>query len=488
MNELDIKIQWLYDIAKRHDNQIIDAVVDELLLNIWTVDAIIFLAPISCFDLVLSEDRTVNRLVRIRSHYLSCLGCFLWNPSRLVVGNTDFFVFLFLSHFTHHHHHHNNNNNTKQEDSVLLWKMICSNKLLAHVELVLFLNKCDILARKLERGVRLARYVRSFQDRANDAETVQKCECGRGSSFDCWLFWWALPFELFDLCQWLFWSLVSFFLFVFSFTFVAFVQVTLSWLDCPLNVNFLRLPGQVRCHTTRVFAKPAQVLRVLYIRYCTSLSSLSIFFFPVNWFFSFSLVHYLTFLCAFACSLLLWLWLWTLNVSSSFFSIFIWAGNHDDVRYSRKRARYGRSRAPQAEQASLRNPKVSELSPSPFLFWHAQPPYLLIKFSHSVQHFLPTHIYHVLHAQPRNTYVPYCTSVFVTSLFFLVARLENLTVGQFAMRERKNSFVILLPIKHCCYIEIYLGNTDGRGDGIKRKIRNAEKCNHMHDYGEVESL
>lgn len=62
-----------------------------------------------------------------------------------------------------------------QEDSVLLWKMICSNKLLAHVELVLFLNKCDILEKKLERGVRLARYVRSFQDRANDAETVQKC-------------------------------------------------------------------------------------------------------------------------------------------------------------------------------------------------------------------------------------------------------------------------------------------------------------------------
>ncbi|KAL5498558.1 hypothetical protein ACEPAH_1912 [Sanghuangporus vaninii] len=86
------------------------------------VNAIIFLAPISGFDQVLAEDRTVNRL----------------------------------------------------EDSVLLWKMICSNKLLANVELVLFLNKCDILDKKLKAGVRLAKYVRSFQDRPNDSDTVQK--------------------------------------------------------------------------------------------------------------------------------------------------------------------------------------------------------------------------------------------------------------------------------------------------------------------------
>ncbi|EJD05576.1 G-alpha-domain-containing protein [Fomitiporia mediterranea MF3/22] len=86
------------------------------------VNAIIFLAPISGFDQVLAEDRSVNRL----------------------------------------------------EDSVLLWKMICSNKLLSNVELVLFLNKCDILDRKLKAGVRLAKYVRSFQDRSNDSDTVQK--------------------------------------------------------------------------------------------------------------------------------------------------------------------------------------------------------------------------------------------------------------------------------------------------------------------------
>ncbi|KAI0074990.1 G-alpha-domain-containing protein [Panus rudis PR-1116 ss-1] len=86
------------------------------------VDAIIFLAPISGFDQTLVEDRSVNRL----------------------------------------------------EDSVLLWKAICSNKLLAKVDLVLFLNKCDILDAKLRSGVRLAKYVRSFGDRSNDAETAEK--------------------------------------------------------------------------------------------------------------------------------------------------------------------------------------------------------------------------------------------------------------------------------------------------------------------------
>ncbi|KAG5651198.1 hypothetical protein H0H81_009527 [Sphagnurus paluster] len=41
-----------------------------------------------------------------------------------------------------------------QEDSVLLWKAVCSNKLLANVDLVLFLNKCDILDAKLKSGIK----------------------------------------------------------------------------------------------------------------------------------------------------------------------------------------------------------------------------------------------------------------------------------------------------------------------------------------------
>ncbi|KAF7971341.1 hypothetical protein HWV62_21350 [Athelia sp. TMB] len=86
------------------------------------VDAIIFMAPISGFDQVLAEDRSVNRL----------------------------------------------------EDSVLLWKSVCSNKLLENVDLVLFLNKCDILEKKLQAGVRLAKYVRSYGDRPNDLENASK--------------------------------------------------------------------------------------------------------------------------------------------------------------------------------------------------------------------------------------------------------------------------------------------------------------------------
>jgi len=95
-----------------------------LYLTMSTVDAIIFLAPISGFDQVLAEDRSVNRL----------------------------------------------------EDSVLLWKAACSNKLLANVDLVLFLNKCDILEAKLKAGVRLAKYVRTYGDRPNDLDSASKCK------------------------------------------------------------------------------------------------------------------------------------------------------------------------------------------------------------------------------------------------------------------------------------------------------------------------
>ncbi|TFK28492.1 G-alpha-domain-containing protein [Coprinopsis marcescibilis] len=86
------------------------------------VDAIIFLAPISAFDQVLTEDKSVNRL----------------------------------------------------EDSVLLWKAVCSNKLLSNVDLVLFLNKCDILEKKLKDGVRLSKYVRSYGDRESSLDAVSK--------------------------------------------------------------------------------------------------------------------------------------------------------------------------------------------------------------------------------------------------------------------------------------------------------------------------
>ncbi|KAJ3784066.1 guanine nucleotide binding protein, alpha subunit [Lentinula aff. detonsa] len=86
------------------------------------VNAIIFLAPISAFDQVLIEDPRVNRV----------------------------------------------------EDSLLLWKGVVSNKLLENVNIVLFLNKCDLLQAKLNAGVRLNEHMLSYHDKPNDYESVSK--------------------------------------------------------------------------------------------------------------------------------------------------------------------------------------------------------------------------------------------------------------------------------------------------------------------------
>jgi len=86
------------------------------------VQAIIFLAPVSCFDERLSEDSRVNRL----------------------------------------------------EDSFLLWRTVCSSKLLCKATVILFLNKCDLLKRKLRSGVQVAKFLPSFGERSNDAATVVK--------------------------------------------------------------------------------------------------------------------------------------------------------------------------------------------------------------------------------------------------------------------------------------------------------------------------
>ncbi|KAF8636295.1 hypothetical protein AX17_003649 [Amanita inopinata Kibby_2008] len=86
------------------------------------VNAIIFLAPVSSFDECLQEDHNVNRL----------------------------------------------------EDSFLLWSGICKSRLLAKATFILFLNKCDILRRKIKNGTRVATYLSGFGDRKNDTSTVVK--------------------------------------------------------------------------------------------------------------------------------------------------------------------------------------------------------------------------------------------------------------------------------------------------------------------------
>ncbi|EPT02660.1 hypothetical protein FOMPIDRAFT_52231 [Fomitopsis schrenkii] len=86
------------------------------------INALIFLAPISCFDERLAEDRRVNRL----------------------------------------------------QDSLLIWKAVCSSQLLAKVQLILFLNKCDLLEKKIHRGVQVSRYITSYGTRPNEANAVAK--------------------------------------------------------------------------------------------------------------------------------------------------------------------------------------------------------------------------------------------------------------------------------------------------------------------------
>ncbi|TFK75692.1 heterotrimeric G protein alpha subunit [Pluteus cervinus] len=87
-----------------------------------SVNAIIFLSPVSVFDQRLEEDSRVNRL----------------------------------------------------EDSIILWTSICSSKLLAKTQLILFLNKCDLLRRKLKRGIKVKHYLPSYGDRPNEVIPVVK--------------------------------------------------------------------------------------------------------------------------------------------------------------------------------------------------------------------------------------------------------------------------------------------------------------------------
>ena len=61
-----------------------------------------------------------------------------------------------------------------QKDTLELWDSIVSNKLLSRTEIILFLNKYDILRQKLDLGVRFSKFVTSYRDR-NTAESVGKC-------------------------------------------------------------------------------------------------------------------------------------------------------------------------------------------------------------------------------------------------------------------------------------------------------------------------
>jgi len=67
--------------------------------------------------------------------------------------------------------------------------MVASNQLLKHTNLIIFLNKIDILRTKLASGVKLKDYVVSYGDRPNDVENTTLCK----SSLE------IIAFALFDI-------------------------------------------------------------------------------------------------------------------------------------------------------------------------------------------------------------------------------------------------------------------------------------------------
>ncbi|KAF8892798.1 G-protein alpha subunit-domain-containing protein [Gymnopilus junonius] len=58
------------------------------------------------------------------------------------------------------------------ENSYITWQSICESRLLAKVPLMIILNKCDILKKKLESGVVFRKYCPSYGYRPNDYGNV----------------------------------------------------------------------------------------------------------------------------------------------------------------------------------------------------------------------------------------------------------------------------------------------------------------------------
>lgn len=61
-------------------------------------------------------------------------------------------------------------------DSIGLWKAIIASKMLQNTTMVCFLNKCDILKRKLRSGIQFRSFVKDYGDKPNDVSPVVKCE------------------------------------------------------------------------------------------------------------------------------------------------------------------------------------------------------------------------------------------------------------------------------------------------------------------------
>ncbi|KAF6750577.1 guanine nucleotide binding protein, alpha subunit [Ephemerocybe angulata] len=63
----------------------------------------------------------------------------------------------------------------KLEDSFFIWKTVCSSRFLSETALILVMNKCHLLKKKLEGGTRVVDYLPAYgTERSNDVETVTK--------------------------------------------------------------------------------------------------------------------------------------------------------------------------------------------------------------------------------------------------------------------------------------------------------------------------
>ncbi|KAG8730055.1 hypothetical protein FRC12_020540, partial [Ceratobasidium sp. 428] len=82
------------------------------------MDLIIVLVPVSAFDQQLAEDKSINRL----------------------------------------------------RDSFELWIELCQTTALHHIPILLFLNKCDLLDKKLKAGIRLGDYLLSYAGKPNETK------------------------------------------------------------------------------------------------------------------------------------------------------------------------------------------------------------------------------------------------------------------------------------------------------------------------------
>ncbi|KAJ7101649.1 guanine nucleotide binding protein, alpha subunit [Mycena epipterygia] len=140
--------EWvIYDVGGSH------SMCHAWLPYFTAVNAIIFLAPISCFDECLAEDSSVNRL----------------------------------------------------EHTLLLWKAIVSSKLLTRTTLIVFLNKCDLLKRcdlffllpsfttihppKLQSGIMVNKHITSFGNRENEVGVVVEYLKGKFKDILRWHGW-----------------------------------------------------------------------------------------------------------------------------------------------------------------------------------------------------------------------------------------------------------------------------------------------------------